>query len=139
MYDRATARRSCPSRALGPRARPRVGFVISAVRVLRPIQRQTASHKPFPKIPARNRTGRDRAAIPVEAERDTGSLAPMPGVLTKPIDPAAHNGLVAGIRCSKILVADTHCKPGMCLQAIGPDRLTNRHDAVPSRCASVPM
>lgn len=42
-----------------------------ALRVLGPIQRKTVAHKPFPKIPAGDRTGRDRAAIRVEAERDT--------------------------------------------------------------------
>ena len=41
---------------------------ISAFRVLRPIQRETLAHKPFAEIGAADRTGRDGAAIWVEAE-----------------------------------------------------------------------
>lgn len=48
-----------------------LGFMVSALRVLGPLQRETVAHKPFPEIPACDRTGRDRAAILVEADRDT--------------------------------------------------------------------
>src|SRR5215471_15278497 len=53
-----------------------LGFVISTLRVLGPIQRKTVAHKPFRKIRATDRTGRNRAAIPVEAERDTVDRTP---------------------------------------------------------------
>lgn len=43
--------------------------VISAFRVLRPIQRQAIANKPFAEIGAANRTGRDRPSIWVEAQR----------------------------------------------------------------------
>lgn len=53
-----------------------LSFVIFALRVSGPIQRETVAHKPFPEITACDRTGRDRAAIPVKAERDTVDGAP---------------------------------------------------------------
>src|SRR5437879_1429631 len=43
--------------------------VISAFRVLRPIQREAIANQPFAEIGAADRTGCDRAAIWVEAER----------------------------------------------------------------------
>jgi hypothetical protein len=43
--------------------------VVLAFRVLRPIQRKAAAHKPFAKIVAADRTGRNGTAIRVEAER----------------------------------------------------------------------
>ena len=44
-----------------------LSFAISALRVLRPVQRQALAHKPFAEIGAADRTGRNRAAIWVEA------------------------------------------------------------------------
>jgi hypothetical protein len=43
--------------------------VVLAFRVLRPIQRKAVAHKPFAKIVAADRTGRNGTAIRVEAER----------------------------------------------------------------------
>jgi hypothetical protein len=43
--------------------------VISALRVLGPIQRQALAHKPFAEIGAADRAGRNRPAIGVEAQR----------------------------------------------------------------------
>jgi hypothetical protein len=43
--------------------------VISAFRVLRPIQRKAIANQPFAEIGAANRTGRDRPSIWVEAQR----------------------------------------------------------------------
>ena len=43
--------------------------IISALRVLGPIQCKAVAHKPFTKIGAADRTGRNRAAIWVETER----------------------------------------------------------------------
>ena len=48
-----------------------LSFVISALRVLRPIQRKTVADKPFSEIPACDRAGRDRAAKRVEADWNT--------------------------------------------------------------------
>src|SRR6516162_9450933 len=45
-----------------------LSFAISALRVLGPVQRQALAHKPFAEISAADRTGRNRAAIWVEAE-----------------------------------------------------------------------
>jgi hypothetical protein len=42
--------------------------IISAFRILRPIQRQALAHKPFAEIGAADRAGRDRSAIWVKAE-----------------------------------------------------------------------
>src|SRR5262249_45228093 len=44
-----------------------LSFAISALRVLRPVQRQPLAHKPFAEIGAADRTGRNRAAVWVEA------------------------------------------------------------------------
>lgn len=48
-----------------------LSFVISALRVLRPIQRKTVAHKPLPKIRTTDRAGRDRAVILIEADWNT--------------------------------------------------------------------
>lgn len=48
-----------------------LSFVISALRVLRPIQCETVADKPFSEIPTCDRAGRDRAAIRVEADWNT--------------------------------------------------------------------
>ena len=53
-----------------------LSFAISTLRVLRPVQRQALAHKPFAKISAADRTGRDRAAIWVEAERRAVNRTP---------------------------------------------------------------
>jgi len=45
-----------------------LSFAISALRVLRPVQRQALAHKPFAEIGAADRTGRDRPAIRVEVK-----------------------------------------------------------------------
>src|SRR6516225_7621778 len=45
-----------------------LSFAISALRVLRPVQRKALAHKPFAEIGAADRTGRNRAAISVETE-----------------------------------------------------------------------
>src|SRR5262249_33620453 len=57
--------KASPAGALGVT----LSFAISALRVLRPVQRQALAQKPFAEIGAADRTGRDRAAIWVEAER----------------------------------------------------------------------
>jgi hypothetical protein len=48
-----------------------LSFVISALRVLRPIQRKAVAYKPFTEIGPCNRAGRDGAAIRVEADWNT--------------------------------------------------------------------
>jgi hypothetical protein len=48
-----------------------LSFVISAPRVLRPIQRKAVAYKPFTEISTCDRAGRDGAAIPVEADWNT--------------------------------------------------------------------
>src|SRR6516162_2287470 len=45
-----------------------LSFAISALRVLRPVQRQASTYEPFAEIGAADRTGRNRPAIWVEAE-----------------------------------------------------------------------
>ena len=50
--------------------------IISALRVLGPIQCKAVAHKPFTKIGAADRTGRNRAAIWVETERHAIDGAP---------------------------------------------------------------
>ena len=44
-----------------------LSFAISALRVLRPVQRQASAYEPFSEIGAADRTGRDRTTIWVEA------------------------------------------------------------------------
>src|SRR6516165_1994241 len=44
-----------------------LSFSISALRVLRPVQRQTSAYEPFAEIGAADRAGRNRPAIRVEA------------------------------------------------------------------------
>jgi hypothetical protein len=59
-----TALPDSPTGALGVT----LSRIISAFRVLRPVQRQALAHKPFAEIGAADRTSRDRAAIWVEVE-----------------------------------------------------------------------
>jgi hypothetical protein len=51
--------------------------IVSAFRVLRPIQRKPLTDKPFAEIGTVNRTGRDRPAIWVEVEGR--AINPTPG------------------------------------------------------------
>lgn len=72
-----------------------LSFTIPALRVLGPIQRKPVAHKPFPEIPSRDRAGRNRAAIRVEADWNT-------------IDGTAGNEgvkVVRGLRTATILQA----------------------------------
>jgi hypothetical protein len=58
------------------RHRPRVlGFalrlIVQALRIMRPIQRESVAHKPIPKVRCINRTGRYRPAVTVKRDRST--------------------------------------------------------------------
>src|SRR4051812_45492458 len=86
MHERATARRSCPSRLPGRCAQPRAELRDACPSSIGPIQGKTVLHKPFTEIPASDRAGRNRAAIRVEADWNT-------------IDGTAVNEGVKFVRC----------------------------------------
>jgi hypothetical protein len=47
-----------------------LGLIVLALRVLRPIQRETVARKPFAEIGAANRTRRDRSPVLIQRDRD---------------------------------------------------------------------
>ncbi len=93
-----------------------LSFAISALRVLRPIQRKAVAYKPFTEINTSDRAGRNRAAVRVEADWNTidgtagnEGVKVVRGLRTTPILQAVFAAAqLAALRCIDAPKPDAH-------------------------------